>query len=151
MDERRITVGEAARRAGVSAKAVRLYEARGILPPRPRTAAGYRIYDDHDIRLLRFVRGARALGLSLKEIEAIVGLRRSGERPSERVLQMLARHVETIDRTVGDLAELRTTLTSVLEGARAGSNGAEGQELCATIAAIDHRDAPQVNAKAGVG
>jgi DNA-binding transcriptional MerR regulator len=44
-----ITVGEAARRAGVSAKAVRLYESRGILPPAERTEAGYRTYTEGDV------------------------------------------------------------------------------------------------------
>jgi hypothetical protein len=57
-----LTVGQAARRAGLTAKAVRLYEARGLLPPAERTSSGYRCYTEHDIRLLRFIRQARDLG-----------------------------------------------------------------------------------------
>jgi MerR family regulatory protein len=39
-----LTIGEAARRAGLTRKAVRLYEARGLLPPVERTESGYRLY-----------------------------------------------------------------------------------------------------------
>lgn len=44
-----ITVGRASTAAGLSVKAVRLHEARGLLATRPRTTAGYRLYTDADI------------------------------------------------------------------------------------------------------
>lgn len=50
------TVGKAAQAAGLSAKAVRLYEAKGLLAEAPRTDAGYRVYTDEDIAILRFIR-----------------------------------------------------------------------------------------------
>jgi DNA-binding transcriptional MerR regulator len=73
-----LTIGEAARRAGLTPKAIRLYEARGLLPPVERTEAGYRLYSEHDLRALRFIRQARAIGLGLDEIHTIMALRRAG-------------------------------------------------------------------------
>jgi MerR family transcriptional regulator, copper efflux regulator len=75
MDERALTIGEVAARSGVSRKALRLYEARGIVPKPRRTPAGYRAYSPEVLRVLHFVTQARRLGLTLKEIGHIVGLR----------------------------------------------------------------------------
>ena len=49
----RMTVGAAADAAGVSAKAVRLWEAKGLLPAAERTEAGYRVFTEHDLDVLR--------------------------------------------------------------------------------------------------
>ncbi len=59
------TVGQVARAAGVSTKAVRLYEARGLLPVAARTAAGYRVFQESDVDTVRFIRRVRSLGLGL--------------------------------------------------------------------------------------
>lgn len=58
-----MTVGRAAQAAGLTRKAVRLYEERGLLPPAQRTAAGYRLYNQDDVDTLTFIRRARALDL----------------------------------------------------------------------------------------
>src|SRR3989442_10129367 len=74
-------IGEVAARSGLSRKALRLYEARGILKAPPRTPSGHRHYDSDVLRLLTFVSQARRLGLTLTEIRHIVALRRSGSAP----------------------------------------------------------------------
>ena len=78
-------VGEIVKRSGVSRKALRLYEARSILPPPRRTASGYRVYDDEVLSMLNFVQQCRRLGLTLAEIKHIIGLRRSGAAPCAHV------------------------------------------------------------------
>jgi len=79
-----LTVGQVAAAAGVSAKAVRLYEARGLLPPAARSAAGYRVFDESDVDTVRFIRRARSLGLSLDAAAEILATRRSGKVPCAR-------------------------------------------------------------------
>ena len=54
-----LLIGEVAARSGVSRKALRLYEARGILPPPRRTASGYRSYPTDLLGGLHFVTQAR--------------------------------------------------------------------------------------------
>src|SRR2546422_9276673 len=63
-----LRIGEVAARSGVTRKALRLYEARGIVPKPRRTAAGYRVYPPDVLGVLHFVTQARRLGLTLKEI-----------------------------------------------------------------------------------
>jgi DNA-binding transcriptional MerR regulator len=104
------TVGKAAQAAGLSAKAVRLYEARGLLPPAQRTGAGYRTYTGDDVAVLRFIRQAKTLGLSLSEIRDILDIRRGGTAPCRHVLALLDQRIREIDRTISELRQLRRAL-----------------------------------------
>ena len=119
------TVGKAAQAAGVSAKAVRLYESKGLLPEAQRTEAGYRLYTDDDIAILRFIRQAKTLGLSLGEIRDILDLRRGGTTPCGHVVALLDQRIRDIDRTITELRQLRHTLagTSATARQQAGDNG----------------------------
>jgi len=77
-----LTIGQAAKAAGVTRKAVRVYEARGLLPAPDRSTAGYRLYDPHDVELLAFIRRARTLGLHLDDIRDVLAIRDGGTPPS---------------------------------------------------------------------
>ena len=84
-----LLIGEVAAQSGLSRKALRLYEARGILLPPRREPSGYRRYPGDVLPLLSFVGQARRLGLTLSEIKHIVGLRRSGSAPCVHVRALL--------------------------------------------------------------
>lgn len=107
------TVSHAATKAGTTRKAIRLYEAKGLLPPTGRTEAGYRLFGTEDIEVLRFIRRARGLGLSLSEIGDILELQRGGEQPCDHVIAVLDEHLYQIDKTIEELTELRSTLNSM--------------------------------------
>jgi DNA-binding transcriptional MerR regulator len=62
----------AAQRLGVSAKALRLYERRGLVTP-SRTAAGWRVYGPDEIARVAEIVALRALGLSLSQIARVLG------------------------------------------------------------------------------
>lgn len=112
------TVGKAAREAGLSAKAVRLYEAKGLLPEAQRTESGYRTYTDDDVTVLRFIRQAKTLGLSLGEIRDILDLRRGGTTPCQHVTALLDQRIRDIDRAITELRQLRRTLAGTRDHAR---------------------------------
>ena len=121
-----MTVSRAARRAGLTPKAVRLYESKGLLEPAPRTGAGYRLYQDQDVEVLRFVRQARALGLNLADIREIIDLQRGGAQPCGRVLGLVDARLEEVDRALRDLRALRRTLQRAR--AAAGESQARGDD-----------------------
>lgn len=106
----RLTIGQAAVAAGVTRKAVRVYEARGLLTPAERSPSGYRLYDHHDVELLTFIRRARTLGLQLDDIGQILAIRNGGTPPCDAVRDMLDQRVADIDATVADLLTLRQSL-----------------------------------------
>jgi DNA-binding transcriptional MerR regulator len=107
----------AAQAAGLTRKAVRLYEDRGLLPPAPRTAAGYRLYGQDDVDTLTFIRRARALDLPLDDIGAILTLRRGGTTPCTAVRGLLDTRIAEIDQAITDLRALRATLTATRQAA----------------------------------
>jgi MerR family copper efflux transcriptional regulator len=125
-----LTIGEAARRAGLTRKAVRLYEASGLLPRVERTESGYRLYTEHDLRTLRFIRQARAVGLGLEEIRTIMVLRRTGIPPSEDVVALLQARFSEIERQISELQLLRHTLADVLDAATSRVHRGERPRLC---------------------
>ena len=112
-----MTVGQAAQAAGLTRKAVRLYEARGLLPPAPRTPAGYRQYGQDDIDALTFIRRARALDLPLDDIGAILALRRGGTTPCRQVRGLLDTRLAEIDKAITELQALRASLAAARQAA----------------------------------
>ena len=128
-----LTIGAAAQTAGLTPKAVRLYEARGLLPDVKRSEGGYRLYDEEDLRLLRFIGRARALGLGLRAIQDLVEFRR-GQTPSSReILSILDASLHDIDHRLSELRALRSTLAEVFGQARSAMHNGQAVRLCKII------------------
>jgi Cu(I)-responsive transcriptional regulator len=89
---------------------IRHYETLGLLKAALRTDAGYRIYDTNDVHTLRFVRRARDLGFSIKEIERLLGLWRNRRRSSGDVRRIAQQHIGDLDRRIDELAAMKRTL-----------------------------------------
>lgn len=64
-------IGAAARRTGLSIKAIRFYEAVGLIPAPARTGR-YRRYDEAAIERLLLIRDAKTLGLSIAQIKRLL-------------------------------------------------------------------------------
>lgn len=126
-------IAEVAARSGVSRKALRRYEAAGILPVARRTAAGYRLYGTDALPLLGFVTHARRLGFTLCEIKQIVAIRQSGRAPRPHVRELVRRKVADLNRTLADLDAVRDALRRLL-GSRAGGRRVDAV-VCACIEA----------------
>jgi DNA-binding transcriptional MerR regulator len=73
-----VNISQLVARAGATAKAIRFYEAEGIVPAPKRAANGHRIYDDDDLCRLRLVVALRSIGIQLAESGRLAGLCRSG-------------------------------------------------------------------------
>ena len=117
-------IGEVAVAAGMSRKAIRLYEAHGILPPPARTSAGYRVYGKEVVNLLRFVARARRLGFAVDEIREIVAIRREGRAPCDHVRDLAERRLEAIAQALRELAAQRRMLRDLLTSWPARAGGA---------------------------
>jgi DNA-binding transcriptional MerR regulator len=67
----RLTVGQVARQAGLTPRAVRFYKAEGILASAPRSPNGYRLYTTDDVECLQFIGRLRTFGLGLVDIREL--------------------------------------------------------------------------------
>ena len=109
-----MTIGELARRAGVGVETVRYYQRRGIFPEPPRQHRGTREYSPEALDLLRFIRRARGLGFTIREVERLVALRKAKKDSKELVTLLQAkaqelehkiRETQRMVRTLQDLAD----------------------------------------------
>ena len=111
-------IGDLARAAGVSTKAIRYYEQIGVLPKPERADNGYRVYAPSALERLTFVKDAQATGLSLDEIAAILGMREQGEATCDHVMHLLEHHLDQLDAKIVALKKTRTTLAAITDHAR---------------------------------
>ena len=108
-----MNIGEAAQASGVSAKMIRHYEENGFVPRAGRTVAGYRIYRESDVHRLRFIRRARDLGFSMKEIKELLGLWNNRRRASADVKKLAEKHAKELDQKIVELQAMKRTLTDL--------------------------------------
>lgn len=105
-----MNIGEAASATGVSVKMIRYYEDIGLVGPALRTYSGYRVYQDKDIQTLRFVRRARDLGFTVKQIEGLLTLWRDRSRASADVKRIAQGHIESLQQKKRELGEMIAAL-----------------------------------------
>lgn len=107
-------IGQAAAASGVSAKMIRHYESIGVIPAPDRTFANYRIYSQNDIHTLQFVRRARVLGFSMKQIQTLLGLWQQ-HRPSREVKRLALEHVRELEEKIREMEAMKRTLETLAE------------------------------------
>jgi MerR family copper efflux transcriptional regulator len=107
---RSLTIGQMARRAGVGIDTVRFYERRGLLMEPPRRASGYRDYPAESLDRLRFIRRAKALGFSLREIRELIELHASSAAGCAQAAARAREKIAAIDAKIRDLEAVRLGL-----------------------------------------
>src|SRR6266545_5593987 len=125
-DERLMTVGELARRTGMSAKAIRQFEGLGLIYSAGRSEANYRLFDESAIWCIQAITNLRSLGLTIKEIEqlAAVYLDRPGEPIGPRLAELLDRAERRIEQR---REELNLIQRRILEFRAANSAALSGR------------------------
>ena len=110
-----LSIGELARRTGLTVKTVRFYADRGIVPPAARSPAGHRRYDPAAVARLQLVRTLRELGLNLATIRRVV-------TRESTLAEVAAAHLESLDLQIRTLRLRRAVLAAA---ARYGSTPPE--------------------------
>jgi len=107
-----LTTGRLARLGGVNLETVRYYEREGLIPKRPRTRAGYRLFPPDTARRLRFIKRAQELGFSLTEIRELLSLRPGTDRPKARARAQAK--IAGIDEKIQTLQAMKNVLESLV-------------------------------------
>lgn len=110
-----VSIGEAARRAGVSARMLRHYESLGLLPHVARSDSGYRQYSAADVHVLRFIRRGRDLGFSMEEITTLLGLWQDQERTSASVKQIAQTHIASLEQRIAAMQAMQRSLQALVQ------------------------------------
>jgi MerR family copper efflux transcriptional regulator len=112
-----LTIGQLAQATGVTAKTIRYYEQVGVLPRANRTAAGYRQYAEQGLHRLLFVRRARTLGLSLRNVKSLTAALDDGPRAAvrPRLLRMVRDQLSAVQQQISDLHRFQRQLEHVVQ------------------------------------
>jgi DNA-binding transcriptional MerR regulator len=105
-NDERLTIGQLARRTGLSVKTIRWYSDQGLVPPAGRTAAGYRLYGIEALARLELVRTLRRLGIDLRTIEGVLAR-------EVDLAEVAATHAEALDAEIRGLRLRRAVLRIV--------------------------------------
>lgn len=106
-------IGEASTLSGVSAKMIRHYESVGLIPQPARTFAGYRLYSDADVHRLQFIKRARTLGFTMKQIQVLLGLWADRTRASADVKRLASEHAADLAQKIEEMQAMKRTLENL--------------------------------------
>ena len=109
-------IRELAAQAGTTTRTLRYYEAQGLLPA-GRSANGYRVYDDHHVRLVREIRSLQAIGFSLQDVRPFVECLLAGHETGDDCpasVDVYRRKLAYLDRHIAGLRDVRDRLSERL-------------------------------------
>ena len=105
-----MTIGQLARRTGVSTSLLRYYEKEDLITPTDHSEAGYRLYADDVQKTIEFIKAAKRYGFSLTDIKGILGKDSGGERGDAEIMSMAEERFMDIERRVTEMLVLRHEL-----------------------------------------
>ncbi len=107
-------VGEIAKIVGVNVETLRYYERIKIMPKPKRLPSGYRYYNDDDLRRLLFIKRAKELGFTLKEIDELLNLRIESKSTCGDVKHLAERRLTDIEEKIRDLKNIKKVLLRLI-------------------------------------
>ncbi len=109
------TISQLAKAAEVPTSTLRYYERIKLLEPEDRSHGNYRLYTDESLNRLRFIRAAHAIGFTLEDVKALLGVY-DGEIPSCRDVQtLIEERLSEIEARLKNLRQVKKVLNSALQ------------------------------------
>ena len=133
---RPLTIGQVARQAEVGVETVRFYERQGLLDEPARRESGYRQYPEEVVARLRFIRRAKELGFSLKEIKELLALRVDPTTTCREVKERAEAKIADIEGKIASLLRMKKALSKVTAVCR--GQGPTGE--CPILDALDKEE-----------
>lgn len=131
-----MTIGTIAKLAGVGVETVRFYERQGLVPRPRRQVVGYRQYPLETVDRLRFIRRAKGLGFTLREIRELLDLRFDGTTKCSDMKHRAETKVKDIDDRIKALKQMRKTLNSLAKAC----SGRAGSRECPILDALTGKE-----------
>ena len=113
-----LRTGELAQKADVNVETLRFYERKGLLPKPPRRLSGYREYPEESVRLIRFIKRAKELGFTLKEIKELLALRVARGTTCADVRRQAEKKVQDTQQKIADLEAIERALKKLMATCR---------------------------------
>ncbi len=111
---RQLTIGKLSELTGVSADTLRYYEKMGLLADTSRSPAGYRLYNQQTVRVVRFIRGAKELSFTLDEIRKLLTLKTSDQSTCAQILMHTEAKIKEAEMRICELKEIKKVLKELV-------------------------------------
>lgn len=116
-----LKIGELASQTDTSVETLRYYEAEGLIPEPRRSDSGYRLYTAEDVDRVHFIRRARAMDFSLKEVDELLSLQVDRQHATCGEVKDLARQkLQTIDLKMAELMKMKKALQQITDACEGG-------------------------------
>lgn len=113
-----LTIGAVAKAAEVGVETVRFYEREGLIAEPPRRRSGYRQYPPDTIRRVRFIRRAKELGFTLKEIGELLSLRVDPSTTCAEFRKVARGKIDDVQEKIAELQRIRDVLDRLARACR---------------------------------
>ena len=128
-----LTIGQLAQHAGVGVETIRFYEREGLISEPPRRPSGYRDYPLGTVARIVFIRRAKDLGFTLKEINELLELRVRPRRNCAQVKRSAEAKIADIDGKIASLRRMRRGLKDLTKACEDRTPTTE----CPILASLD--------------
>lgn len=130
-----LKISELAAKTGLSAHTIRFYEKHDLIRASERSEAGYRFYNDSDIRRAEFVKAARNIGFSLEDISQLLSIRVDKSSHSCQEVTDITQHkLDEVNEKISELESMQNTLQILLKSC---CGGPEKATHCSIIEALE--------------
>lgn len=133
-----LSIGQAARSAGVGVQTVRFYEREGLLEQPDRRPSGFRQYDGDVVQRLKFIRRAKELGFTLKEIAELLSLRLDPAKTSGDVKRRAEAKLTDIESRIRTLRRMHKALSKLTTACSGHGNTSD----CPILDALERDPSP---------
>ena len=110
-----MNISDVAKKTGLTSKAIRFYEEKGLVTPPLRSENGYRSYSQQHLDELTLLRQARQVGFNLEECRELIFLFNDPSRHRADVKRRSQEKVAEIERHISELQGLRAQLLALAD------------------------------------
>ncbi|MDF1654242.1 MAG: MerR family DNA-binding transcriptional regulator [Coxiellaceae bacterium] len=111
-EQQTLTIGQLAKLSNINISTLRHYERQGLLIPKTRTAAGYRLYSSSQVAILKFIMNAKSVGLKLTVIKDLIDFAHRKEHIT--VVDRMSEHLEEVQHKIAELKKIESAIKELV-------------------------------------
>lgn len=139
MNKKSMTVHEVSELADVTPEVVRYYTRIELIKPQKNRKNGYKLYDKNDVYKIIFIRKAKGLGYTLKEIKKILSHSKAGTSPCPMVRRIIEKRINENRQRLDDMLALQKRMEAAMEQWKGMPDGIpDGNSVCVLIESFTH-------------
>ncbi|RZD15692.1 MAG: MerR family transcriptional regulator [Candidatus Acididesulfobacter guangdongensis] len=120
-----MTIGQLAKAVNLNIQTIRYYERIGLINKPDVSESGYRIYSEKAVDILRFIKHAKYIGFSLKQVSELFSLNNNKYNTCSNVKKLAKEKVYEIDKKINSLNMMRNELLNLISLCEEKNNNSE--------------------------